>query len=140
MENFNLDDQINKLAKAVQFKVARSIKKYNVETSTSETVNITITKKSTYDYSIVFDFREGLRWTTMGVGRGTTKEMQKGQSLSRKSYESNLAKYTTSRKRKPVIYQHIMSMISSIRKIGKAEIVEQTTKSFTVNIVANGTI
>lgn len=124
MENFNLDNQIQKLAKAVQFKVARSIKKYNVQTTTTETVNIDISKTST-GYTIIFSFREGLRWTNLGTGNG----YKGGKKLNRRAYETNIAKYATSRKKKPVIYRNIYWMIHSLREIGGVTVVQETAKS-----------
>ena len=132
MENFNLDNQIERLAKTVQFRVGKAIKKYSVETTTDETVKINITKTFELNYTIIFNFREGLRWTDMGAGSG----YHKGKGLSRNNYEFGIEKFKTARRPKPIINRKIFWMINSLREVGSLKIVDETINSFTLNLTA----
>ncbi len=133
MVNFNLNAEIQKLAKNTDFKVAKAIKRYKLNTSTDETVLIDIDQINEFSYRITFDFRASLKFQDQGAGWG----WHKGVRINQSTYTNVLGKHKTHRKQKRIVNRKIYWMINSLREVGTFNIVEQTLRSFTINLTTS---
>lgn len=132
MEAFNLTAEIQKLAQNTSASVSKAIRKYKLNTSTSESVIITITQFGQSNYRIVFDFRASLMFQDMGAGKGWSK----GVKLTQATYELSLITNSV-RKQKILVNKKIYWMINALKDVGKVDIIDQTISSYTLNLTAS---